>query len=80
MTIRQLRLKHQRAIRTLDAAYARRRAAIIKLQKAQMRERLKYPNPNNWKTVKRTNKAGKMAIRWHKLLFNNRLLSNKVKI
>jgi hypothetical protein len=79
MTIRQLRLKHQRAIRTLDAAYARRRAAIIKLQKAQMRERLSYPNPNSWKAAQKS-KAAKMSVRWHKLLFNNRLLSNKVKI
>jgi hypothetical protein len=79
MTIRQLRLKHQRAIRTLDAAYARRRAAIIKLQKAQLRERLSYPNPNNWRGTQKS-KAAKMSALWHKLVFNNRLLSNKVKI
>ena len=42
MTIRQLRLKHARGLRELDAAYARRRAAIIKAQKAQMRERLSH--------------------------------------
>mgnify|MGYP006871031426 CR=1 FL=1 len=78
MTIRQLRLKHARGLRELDASYARRRAAIIKAQKAQMRERLSHKSPNNWKVPPRS-RAAKYAKKWYGLLWKP-LFSNRKKI
>ena len=67
MTIRQLRLKHARALRELAASYTRRRAAIIKAQKAQMRERLSH------------GKSLTYSKKWHNLL-SKPLISNNKKI
>jgi uncharacterized protein YkwD len=76
MTIRQLRLKHARGLRELAASYARRRAAIIKAQKAQMRERLSHNRPNNWKVPPRS-RAAKYAKKWYGLMWKPLISHNK---
>lgn len=76
MTIRQLRLKHARALRELAAAYTRRRAAIIKAQKAQMRERLSHARPNNWH-VPSHSKAAKYAKKWYGMMWKPLISHNK---
>lgn len=76
MTISQLRSKHARALRELDAAYKRRRAIIIKAQKAQMRERLSHANPNNWHVPSRS-KAAKHARKWYGLMWKPLISHNK---
>jgi uncharacterized protein YkwD len=78
MTIRQLRMKHARGLRELEWAYERRRAAIIRAQKAQMRERLSHTRPNNWKVPPRS-RAAKYAKTWYGLLWKP-LFSNRKKI
>jgi hypothetical protein len=72
MTIRQLRLKHARALRELAAAYTRRRAAIIKAQKAQMRERLSH-GPKSGSHGKSLGHSKK----WHNLLSKPLISHNK---
>ena len=72
MTIRQLRLKHARALRELAAAYTRRRAAIIKAQKAQMRERLSH-GPKSGSHGKSLTHSKK----WHDLLSKPLISHNK---
>lgn len=76
MTLRQLRLKHARALRELAASYTRRRAAIIKAQKAQIRERLSHANPNNWHIPSRS-KAAKHAHKWYGLMSKPLISRNK---
>jgi hypothetical protein len=72
MTIRQLRLKHARALRELATSYARRRAAIIKAQKAQMRERLSH-GPKSGSHGKSLTYSKK----WHDLLSKPLISHNK---
>jgi hypothetical protein len=72
MTIRQLRLKHARGLRELDASYTRRRAAIIKVQKAQMRERLSH-GPKSGSHGKSLSHSKK----WHNLLSKPLISHNK---
>ena len=72
MTIRQLRLKHARALRELAASYARRRAAIIKAQKAQLRERLAH-GPKSGSH----GKSLRYSAKWHDLLSKPLISHNK---
>ena len=72
MTIRQLRLKHARALRELAASYTRRRAAIIRAQKAQMRERLMH-GPKSGSIGKSLAHSKK----WHNLLSKPLISHNK---
>jgi len=72
MTISQLRLKHARALRELDAAYTRRRTAIITAQKAQMRERLSH-GPKSGSQGKSLSHSKK----WHNLLSKPLISHNK---
>ena len=72
MTIRQLRLKHARALRELAASYTRRRAAIIRAQKAQMRERLMH-GPKSGSSGKSLTHSKK----WHDLLSKPLISHNK---
>jgi len=72
MTIRQLRLKHTRALRELAASYTRRRAAIIKAQKAQMRERLSHGPKSGSR-----GKSLAYSKKWHDLLSKPLISHNK---
>jgi hypothetical protein len=72
MTISQLRVKHARALRELAASYARRRAAIIKIQKAQLRERLLHGPKSGSHGKSLTH-----SKRWHDLLSKPLISHNK---
>jgi hypothetical protein len=72
MTIHQLRLKHARALRELAASYARRRAAIIKAQKAQVRERLSHGPKSGSR-----GKSLTYSKKWHNLLSKPLISHNK---
>lgn len=69
-------MKHARALRELAASYARRRAAIVKAQKAQLEERLRQNRPNNWRAAHHT-KALTHSKRWHALLAKPLISRNK---